>query len=157
MRDLSETANQIETGFYCENSLINAVITNKHKICVKECIHLEAELDLADSITIEDVVICRALVNMIDNAIEANQKISDVTLRKIFLTVKIKENYLYIKTINPLPSEDLNIDQTLKDNKKEHGFGIKILRDFARKYNGECITSSENGMFVSLLTLQNGT
>ncbi len=155
--ELSETANQIETGFYCANSLINAIITNKNKTCLKESIHLETEINLTDSITIEDAVVCRALVNMIDNAIEANQNISDITLRKIILKVKTKENYLYIKSINPLPGEDLNIEKTSKADKKEHGFGIKILRDFAKQYNGEYITSSENGMFISLLTLQNAT
>ncbi len=151
--ELSETVQHIDTGYYCKNSLINAIVTNKSKICKKENINFDVAISVDENIGINDSDICRALLNMLDNSIEANMALEGSIDRFVSLTIKNRDGYLYIKTENPcvVPVVD---KKTSKKNKAEHGFGLKILEQFAKDYNGMfTITNGENSV-SSLLTLK---
>ncbi len=151
--ELSETVQHIDTGYYCKNSLINAIVTNKAKICKKENINFDVAISVDENIGINDSDICRALLNMLDNSIEANMALEGSIDRFVSLTIKNRDGYLYIKTENPcvVPVVD---KKTSKKNKAEHGFGLKILEQFAKDYNGMfTITNGENSV-SSLLTLK---
>lgn len=151
--ELSETVQHIDTGYYCKNSLINAIVTNKSKICKKENINFDVAISVDENIGINDSDICRALLNMLDNSIETNMALEGSIDRFVSLTIKNRDGYLYIKTENPcvVPVVD---KKTSKKNKAEHGFGLKILEQFAKDYNGMfTITNGENSV-SSLLTLK---
>lgn len=145
------TLGNITTGFYCKNSLINAIIISKSKICDKQGIRLSAEIKIPEALNISDTDICRILVNMLDNAIEANEKED----KNKFIDLSIKENdgFIYLSTRNPFSGE--NIGSTTKENKKEHGYGLRILNDFAQKYDGYFKTESQSNTLSSLVVLKN--
>ena len=149
--EMSQTLGNITTGFYCKNSLINAIIMSKAKMCDKQNIAFNVDLQIPDEINISDTDLCRILCNMLDNAIEANEKTSD----NKFIDLSIKENdgYLFLSTKNPFNGEDIR--NTSKENKKDHGYGLKILNDFAKKYNGNCQIKTSNNQLSNLLVLQN--
>lgn len=149
--ELSMTLGNITTGFYCKNSLINAIIISKSKICDKQGIRLNAEIKIPEALNISDTDICRILVNMLDNAIEANEKED----KNKFIDLSIKENdgFIYLSTRNPFSGE--NIGSTTKENKKEHGYGLRILNDFAQKYDGYFKTESQSNTLSSLVVLKN--
>lgn len=149
--ELSMTLGNITTGFYCKNSLINAIIISKSKICDKQGIRLNAEIKIPEALNISDTNICRILVNMLDNAIEANEKED----KNKFIDLSIKENdgFIYLSTRNPFSGE--NIGSTTKENKKEHGYGLRILNDFAQKYDGYFKTESQSNTLSSLVVLKN--
>ena len=149
--ELSMTLGNITTGFYCKNSLINAIIISKSKICDKQGIRLSAEIKIPEALNISDTDICRILVNMLDNAIEANEKEE----KNKFIDLSIKENdgFIYLSTRNPFSGE--NIGSTTKENKKEHGYGLRILNDFAQKYDGYFKTESQSNTLSSLVVLKN--
>lgn len=149
--ELSMTLGNITTGFYCKNSLINAIIISKSKICDKQGIRLSAEIKIPEALNISDTDICRILVNMLDNAIEANEKED----KNKFIDLSIKENdgFIYLSTRNPFSGE--NIGSTTKENKKEHGYGLRILNDFAQKYDGYFKAESQSNTLSSLVVLKN--
>lgn len=149
--ELSMTLGNITTGFYCKNSLINAIIISKSKICDKQGIRLNAEIKIPETLNISDTDICRILVNMLDNAIEANEKED----KNKFIDLSIKENdgFIYLSTRNPFSGE--NIGSTTKENKREHGYGLRILNDFAQKYDGYFKTESQSNTLSSLVVLKN--
>lgn len=149
--EMSQTLGNITTGFYCKNSLINAIIISKSKICNSNNISLDVKINIPEIINLSDMDICRALVNMLDNAIEANKKID----REKFINLSIKENdgFIYIHIKNPFNGE--SIGSTTKTNKKEHGYGLKILSDFAEKYDGYFKTEIENNIVSSLIVMKN--
>lgn len=149
--ELSMTLGNITTGFYCKNSLINAIIISKSKICDKQGIRLSAEIKIPEALNISDTDICRILVNMLDNAIEANEKEE----KNKFIDLSIKENdgFIYLSTRNPFSGE--NIGSTTKENKKEHGYGLRILNDFAQKYDGYFKAESQSNTLSSLVVLKN--
>ena len=149
--ELSMTLGNITTGFYCKNSLINAIIISKSKICDKQGIRLSAEIKIPEALNISDTDFCRILVNMLDNAIEANEKED----KNKFIDLSIKENdgFIYLSTRNPFSGE--NIGSTTKENKKEHGYGLRILNDFAQKYDGYFKAESQSNTLSSLVVLKN--
>ena len=149
--ELSMTLGNITTGFYCKNSLINAIIISKSKICDKQGIRLNAEIKIPEALNISDTDICRILVNMLDNAIEANEKED----KNKFIDLSIKENdgFIYLSTLNPFSGE--NIGSTTKENKKEHGYGLRILNDIAQKYNGYTKTAADKNVIFILIVLKN--
>lgn len=149
--EISHTLENITTGFYCKNSLINAIIINKSKVCNNNNINLNVDINIPEQLNISDMDICRALVNMLDNAIEANEKID----KEKFVNVSIKENdgFIYIHIDNPFNGE--SIEGTTKSNKKEHGYGLKILNDLAEKYDGYFKVEIENNIASSLMVVKN--
>ena len=149
--ELSMTLGNITTGFYCKNSLINAIIISKSKICDKQGIRLSAEIKIPEALNISDTDFCRILVNMLDNAIEANKKED----KNKFIDLSIKENdgFIYLSTRNPFSGE--NIGSTTKENKKEHGYGLRILNDIAQKYNGYTKTAADKNVIFILIVLKN--
>ena len=149
--ELSMTLGNITTGFYCKNSLINAIIISKSKICDKQGIRLSAEIKIPEALNISDTDICRILVNMLDNTIEANEKED----KNKFIDLSIKENdgFIYLSTRNPFSGE--NIGSTTKENKKEHGYGLRILNDIAQKYNGYTKTAADKNVIFILIVLKN--
>ena len=149
--ELSMTLGNITTGFYCKNSLINAIIISKSKICDKQGIRLSAEIKIPEALNISDTDFCRILVNMLDNAIEANEKED----KNKFIDLSIKENdgFIYLSTRNPFSGE--NIGSTTKENKKEHGYGLRILNDIAQKYNGYTKTAADKNVIFILIVLKN--
>lgn len=143
---LSQTVQSINTGFYCHNSLINAILTNKAKQSKKENIDFEADISVPDVSPIDESDLCRILVNILDNAIEANAGLQ----RERFVRVRIKtsETYLFIRTENPSGGRGFN--QSTKSDKTGHGYGLRILNDFSKKYDGaftigekDCVTTAQ--------------
>lgn len=151
--ELSETVRHIDTGYYCKNSLINAIVTNKSKTCKKENIEFNVSISISENLGISDSDICRALLNMLDNSIEANLALEDNHDKFVSLTVKTIDDYLYIKTENPCKAPVIE-KKTSKDNKEEHGYGLKILEQFAKDYNGSFTITNEKNSVSSLLTLK---
>lgn len=149
--ELSSKLTKISTGFYCKNSLINAIIISKFKECSNQSISLNVEIILPDELNISDTDICRVLTNMLDNAIEANAKISDN--RFIDLSIKDDDGYVYFSTRNSFDGNQFK--GTTKSNEKEHGYGLKILREIASKYSGNYQTSAEGQILSSFIVLKN--
>lgn len=93
--------------------------------------------------------------NMLENAITATANIK-LNAKQINLKI-ISESEKYTFLIKN------SIDQSvLKENPKlhttktkfdSHGYGIKIIRDIAKKYNGHCDFYEESNMFCCLVVL----
>lgn len=58
-------------SYYCNNKIINAVLSDKAKICEQNRISFSCELKLPDKLGIRDIDLMCAFSNLLDNAIEA--------------------------------------------------------------------------------------
>ena len=76
------------------------------------------------------------LLNLLDNAIEAVENNSEEN-RWIKLTGIIEDNYVFIEILNPYDGELKIVKgeiKTTKEDEKNHGMGLKIVRKAAEKY-----------------------
>ena len=97
----------------------------------------------------------RVFTNILDNAIEANEKLGKDTKRYIKLSSKAEGNYLYIKAENPSVVTDNSGEfRTNKKKKKLHGYGLIILNDIAKSYDGTFSVENQDNIFTALLALR---
>ncbi len=100
--------------------------------------------------------LCAIICNLIDNAIEANERygIDD----PIEVKICIRNDYLYICVKNSIPDsadkkEVLCLCTQKSKNAEDHGFGCKIIARLSEKYNGHCLFDMEGGKFIGEVML----
>lgn len=98
---------------------------------------------------LDDVDLYSLLGNMFDNAMEATQKV-EADEREIKLTAKISGNNLYLEMENPyagnLRKQGKNY-LTTKENRKEHGLGLRIVESIVKRHNGQILIDDKNNYF----------
>lgn len=146
--------NFINTGNIAVDSLLNIKI-NK----IKELnIELETSIFLEKHNEIEEIEMCIVLGNLLDNSIEACEKISTEYERTIQLKIIQVEEYLsiYIKnsTLDGIKLEEDKI-QTTKADKLFHGFGLENINEIVDKYNGYMDYEQIENTFIVKVLLQN--
>ncbi len=151
--ELSQTVQGIDTGYYSKNCLLNAIITNKAKICKSEGIRFDVSVLTGEEIGVNDSDLCRALLNMLDNSIEANAAFDDSVPKYVSLSIRVIDDYLYIETQNPAVGTVID-KKTSKRDKAEHGYGLKILEQLAEENSGSFTITSEENSVTSLMTMR---
>ena len=123
----------------CGNQLINSVINMEVLKATSYGVKLITKINVPDFVPIEASDLCRILVNLIDNAIEA---ILRTESRDYLVDIKIgkRTDYLYICVQNEIRDDidraNLLKMNTVKDDAVNHGYGHKIVKRIVEKYNG---------------------
>lgn len=139
------------------NGVIDAIVSYKSTVCKNKGIKFEYSLSLLPKLFIDAIDISSVVSNLIDNAIEASEKTTEPYIRlKIFmhgnyLTIFVKNSFLGKEEINTAQGRLL----TTKEDSTQHGYGIQIIEELSRKYDGECDWVTENGMFKINVILKN--
>ena len=133
-----EELKQKGTRRYCENSIVNAIFTIKITAMESEGIETEYQCSIPEQIGIELIDLCSLFTNLLDNAREACEKVKE-QIPWVKVRAGVRGGYLTIKIENICNeiSEGQN-DQMLtsKQDKVNHGFGLKLVRQIIDKYEG---------------------
>ncbi len=135
------------------NQIADMVIASKRKFCRSHGIGFEfsGALNKLNALTAPDI--CGLLANAYDNAIEA---CLGQTQGYIRTRVNPTRNYTVIEIVNSVegkvPVRGNSVTTTKKD-KKAHGYGIKIMTQIARRYNGNCEICCDGKEFQLKLVL----
>ncbi|MGN0648882.1 MAG: sensor histidine kinase [Oscillospiraceae bacterium] len=138
---IDTSAGVIATG----SPVIDAVVNSKLSECEKNKISTKIRIDTMLG-SINEIDMSILISNLLDNAIEGCNG-SEAPL--IEFTISRQKSFLYIIVKNTISDSVLSANPNLvtnKDNKSLHGFGIKSIRELARKYNGT-VEFRENGSF----------
>ena len=142
--------NQIETG----NEIVNQVINIKYATAHKLNIPMDIRIALPHTLNLPDHLLCSLTSNLLDNAIEASQKISDP---EIIIEMKMVKSYLSLTIRNRIEEQmqesSLNV-KTTKPDKKRHGLGREIIQDIVRRYNGIYTKEAKNGWYMASVMLE---
>jgi len=154
MENLTATFNEKQRKFDTGNYIADSLFSEKSIICEKKGISFEHKgVILQDCI--EDIDICIILSNILDNAIDACEKIDDGT-KKIKIVTDFKLNCLYIKATNTVSGfVDIQKDfiHSTKSDKANHGFGLINVKRAVDKYNGELKMLCKDGLFTTEIIL----
>lgn len=132
------------------NAIVNSVLNQKYKLAKRKGIPIILAVNDLATIPINDEDIVVLLANLIDNAIEACEKIKDGT-KIIKLRFVYELGKITISVRNPVADSikrSGNILATTKNNKKEHGIGLSNIQSIVDKYGGEDIWSCNEGYFT---------
>lgn len=148
---LKTEVSDIKIERFCEDPLVNAIASNKAAECRKNEIDFDFDLRVPETLDIEEIDICKAYVNIFDNAINAAKAIDGKRYVKIKSFTSEDDGMLYITGEN-------NVAPDYEDKKKsrtgEHGYGLRILRDTAEKYGGRLVTDDKGDTFTVVMTMR---
>lgn len=152
IEDLNEVCEQLKPRYNTGNFIADAILSAKDTRAAMQNINISFD-GYIPSEKVKDVDMVIVLSNMLDNAIEACEKITgkkDIEIRSI---LQKKMWVLYIKN----PSEEVNIINknhivTTKQEKMLHGFGLNNIERVAQKYNGNMQLAYKEGYFSSKIT-----
>lgn len=129
------------------NIVIDSIINFKYEEAYKKKIYFNLDIKVPPNMEVEDFDITIILGNLLDNAIQAVDKIED---KKINISIKYDKGRLLIKVSNKfndfLVYNNGELVSTKKD-KENHGLGIKNIKDVLDKYKGEINFSTYDSLF----------
>lgn len=151
-RIVDEKINSTNVGVTTGSAVIDAVINNKIALCNSKGIQMKCAIDTQFNST-SDIDISILLSNLLDNAIRG----CDQSKPYIELIIGHHKSMTYVAVKNNIPvsvlADNPNLE-TDKDNKSEHGYGIRSIKDIAKKYDGSVEFTEENGKFIAEVWLK---
>lgn len=124
---------------YTGNVGVDAVLVHLVTLARAQSIEVSIKGDLTEESRIEEFDLCTILSNLFTNAVEACEKIPDLSNRKIKVAAGVYNGFAYISVKNTFVGEipmKNNRPVTTKAVSKYHGLGTGNVELTARKYEG---------------------
>jgi sensor histidine kinase regulating citrate/malate metabolism len=147
-----------KNAYLCENRLINAILTDKLSEAEGKDIKVSFTGNLPEKLNIQGNDLCSLLVNMLENAIEACDKIPRGIEKKLDITLGMKNDFIYFGISNTAYGTPCKVNDrfvTSKEDHEKHGYGISIMQRIARKYDGAFDAFSSENSFMVKVALKN--
>lgn len=145
---IEKSSKTIDTG----HPSIDSIIENKLIKCDELNITANLSYQYRELITVNEIEIAVIVGNILDNAIEACQKV-DCSEKEIWGSIVVDRQNIIINIKNTAISS--NNLKTSKIDKKSHGYGLKSISHIAKKYNGYAKFSFNDNIFTSYVILDN--
>ena len=150
-KDLDSIDIAIRTG----NVGLDAILSSKVSIARKNNIEVNCTAKVPADLKISDVHLCAIVGNLMDNAIEACEKITDGTApRFIRIYIGLFKSQLYISVSNSTCEKHRRrLNELVTSKLGEHGFGLRRIDKLAEKYDGYVNRKNEPGIFATEVML----
>lgn len=138
---------------YCEtgNDFLNVILSEKLNQARKKGIHIECNVDFSKGSFLQPLDISTIFGNLLDNAIEACQKIEEDE-PYIFISCKIRGSMISVVIKNSMVHNSFDLRTTKKD-KQFHGYGLGNVKKALANYNGEMFIKAEGKEFLISLII----
>lgn len=130
------------------NPIINAILNTKYQEAMDKNITMIFRINDLSGIWMEDKEIVTVLSNMLNNAIEACEKLTDN--RMIWVKLMQKEDQIIFSIKNTYTDECTVLGEhyiTTKEDADMHGIGIQNIKEVIERYQGICSIKAESGYF----------
>ena len=151
IKDIEESVMIYDSALKTGNEVLDVILFEKNVFCEKNGIQFIYMADGAALNFIEKSELFTFFMNMLNNAIEAVMHIEQEK-RVIQLSVKRVGDMVFINEENYYDGDivlENGFPITKKENRGEHGFGLKGMQRFTDKYGGT-MSFSANGEVFSL-------
>lgn len=154
--DVLNNLSGIYTPLNTNNPLLNAIVNVELEKAVSQRIIFTVIINdsLTDLANEHDII--SIIGNLCDNAIEYLSSVPPES-RQMSLEIASHNKYYLITCKNKILKSVLNENPQLKSNKKDldlHGKGTEIIKNIAKKYNGDTKIYEENDFFCSSVILK---
>ncbi len=161
---------------YCGDATVNAVLTSKESMMRQKGIRLDWKLDIGETLPYQKADICALFANALDNAAEACEAYlktagsagTSQTSKKAAMTVtldaRFQKGMLTVSVKNPMQKKVISkgtvssglLPKTTKQDKKNHGFGLRSIREIVERYQGRMEIRTEGDVFELFFYLMGG-
>ena len=126
--------------------IIDAVINQKYQAAQEHNIDMQFHVNDLSNIPIPSNFLVVMLSNLLDNAIEACQKLEENRIIEVRL---VAEDTLHLTIRNTSPPVMICGDRipTTKEQPEEHGYGLTNVRHILNQLGAEYVYTYENGWF----------
>lgn len=150
--ELADDLTQADTSIRTGNVMADAVLNSKLSVAEQKGIQLNVKAHIPQGIDMTDVELCSILGNLLDNAVEACEKLScDKRFLRVYIDKFKGQFYLSVQNSSPSVQRDKGIFHTTKAG--THGFGLFRIDRIAKKYGGYVNRQYEEGVFATELLL----
>ena len=124
---------------FCDNQVINSLVADYMRRCAAAEITLDVSINMPDDFSISNYEMCIVLGNLLENAVEACQKLgpnaSDIKSgRKIGLVIKPQGEQLALMVRNTFNGTVIKDGDQLVSTKKEGGIGLQSVKAVVERY-----------------------
>lgn len=148
--DLDNVNQLVESG----NINLDAILNSKLSLALKNKVEITYKAQVPKKLTISDIDLCVLIGNLIDNAVEACEKIKDKSPKFVRLYIGIFKKQLYISVSNSTNEIIRKLDDEYITTKRgNHGHGLKRINNIIDKYDGYINRQNEPKVFVTEVLL----
>ena len=152
---LQEAIQFYDANVKTENEVLDVVLCEKALLCQSKGIHLSCMADGKQVAFLTSVQIYTLFGNIIDNAIEAVEKLPEPESKLISLVLARRNATITIETSNFF-SGVIEMENSLPASRKpdapRHGFGLKSIQHIAEQYGGNVTIRIDDDMFFLTIT-----
>lgn len=163
LQNLSRLPAALEPLSYCGDATVNAVLSVKKAVMDRCGILLEISTDIPGELPFDKVDVCALYANALDNAMEACLKL-DTAERTVSIKSRARKGLFCLEVSNPVPcdtgrrgefpvSKSTSFPSTTKEDKANHGFGLKGMKEIVTRYHGSMELNTRDGIFELFLYL----
>ena len=130
----------VKTGNDTVDSLLNYKIQKANEVLNV----VETKISIPEQLHLCSFDLNVLLGNLLDNAIDASMQTED---KKLKLTIKLEKGILFLNICNSchrIADGRNNFFETTKEDRVNHGIGLKNVRRIVKKYHGDIVFSYEN-------------
>ena len=154
-KDLDSIDIAIRTG----NVGLDAILSSKVSIAQKRGIEVTCTAKVPQNLTVTDVHLCAIVGNLLDNAIEACEKIKGsenpaAPHKFIRIYIGTFKEQLYISVSNSTNAKHRRrLNELVTSKLGEHGCGLRRIDKIAEQYDGFVNRKNEPGIFATEVML----
>lgn len=150
LNEINKAINIYGSLFHTDNEVLDVLLSQSEMLCNSKNIQFSCIADgkLLNGISAGDLY--SLFCNAIDNAIECLDKVEETEKRSLSIVIKRVNEMAMVEIENYVPDELSfigGLPQTIKADKKNHGFGVKSMSYIVKKYGGFINFSAEDNLF----------
>ncbi len=144
---------------YSQNTIVNVIAGSYLDRAAKEGIRIEHKLSVPETLAILDEDLSVFLSNMLQNALEACERMAPASERYIHINMNVHGNYLAIGCTNSISPEQEKASDSAPQSQRTgrrhgHGYGLKAMSNIAEKY-GSILNIEKDSSRFSVKTILN--
>lgn len=150
LKDFDSKLDDVTVVSYCDNQIVNEFLTIYGARCQKLGFKLRAKANVPARIPVESTDLTSLVANVLENAIEAQERIPDPSKRNIQFELTYDGRKLKLLCKNP-SIVNARFDEDglpISTRAVPSGIGTAQIRSVAEKYCGVASFIQENGSFV---------
>ena len=153
--DLMETELEgIDLKYKTGNTGVDAILNSKLTLAEENGLRIKCDAVLPKVLAVNQLDLCVLLGNLIDNAIEACEKMEETQDRFLRIYMCIRKQQLYLSVSNATNEVIRKLDKEYITNKRgNHGHGLKRINLIVEKHQGYINRQNEPGVFATEIML----
>lgn len=157
VQTLQQQFTQIQKKCYSFGNAVLDAITNHYLMELDQGIDVHVEGTLCRTLALDDVALCTIYDNLLKNALEELKRIEEGE-KKLFISFLQGVNNCEITIRNSISERSKAKEKMLvteKEDSKNHGLGLKNVKNVLEKYGGDLNLQKDESFFTASVRLKN--